>query len=310
VTTVLVTGGAGFIGSHIVDAYVKRGWAVRVLDDLSSGLRENVNPAAELLVGDLRDESLIERAIDGVDLVNHHAAQIDVRKSVNDPAFDADVNVVGSLRLLQAAVAAKVKKFIFASSGGATYGEPLFAPQNELHPQYPVSPYGCSKLALEGYLHYYRVVHGLETVALRYANVYGPRQRAEGEAGVIAIFGGKLIRGEAVTINGDGAQTRDYVSVQDVVRANMAVSELPLSGAFNVGTGIETSVNELFDIMCDVGGFPSNAAHGPTKKGEQQRSVLDGSKLRQAASLPDPVSLREGMAKTIAWLRTQESVPS
>ena len=243
---VLVTGGAGFIASHIADAYVERGWDVAVLDNFSTGVRENVNPKAELIEGDLNDPAVLARVKSGkFDVVNHHAAQIDVRVSVADPAFDAETNVVGALRLAQAALDSGVKKFIFASSGGAAYGEPLTAPQDESHPANPISPYGCAKLAFDYYLGYYRAVYGLQTASLRYGNVYGPRQRRDGEAGVIAIFGGKLLAGEPVVINGTGEQTRDYVFVGDVVRANMAVSEQELTGVFNVGTGVETDVVQL-----------------------------------------------------------------
>src|SRR5512133_994277 len=244
---VVVTGGAGFIGSHLVDGYVERGWNVTVLDDLSTGERSNVNPKARLVVGSVTDPGAVAEAVrPGVDLVNHHAAQMDVRKSVADPVFDAEQNVVGSLRLFEAAVKSGVKSVIFASSGGAAYGEPVFVPQTEEHPFAPMSPYGCAKLSVEHYLGYYRQVHGLRAVALRYGNVYGPRQKKHGEAGVVAIFAGKMLAGETVTINGTGLQTRDYVYVDDIVRANMAVSERELSGAFNVGTGVETSVVDLF----------------------------------------------------------------
>lgn len=305
--SVLVTGGAGFIGSHLVDAYLARGWKVRVLDDLSTGRRENVDPRAELVVGDLRDARAVEQALEGdFDLVSHHAAQMDVRRSVADPAFDADVNIVGALRLLQRAVERGVKKVIFASSGGAIYGEPDRAPQNEDHPVRPLSPYGCSKLAFETYLHFFHEAYGLRYTALRYANVYGPKQRPDGEAGVVAIFGGKLLRGEAVTINGDGGQTRDYVFVGDVVRANMAAYEHDLDGPFNVGTGVETSVNELYEVMSRVAGARLDATHGAAKPGEQRRSVLDPAKLRSAANLPEPISLADGLRKTINWMRSQE----
>ena len=278
--TAIVTGGAGFIGSHIVDAYIERGWRVIVIDDLSTGDRLNVNRRAELYVVDVRDAGPIIEEVQP-DLVNHHAAQIDVRKSVADPGEDADINVVGSIRLLQASAHAGVKRFIFASSGGAGYGEPLFAPQTEEHPLRPMSPYGCAKVAVEMYMSYYREVHGLSTVALRYANVYGPRQNTKGEAGVIAIFADRLLRGERVTINGSGDQTRDFVFVSDVVAANMAVTERPeLTGAYNVGTGIETSVNTLYAEMAKILGVSAPAHHGPAKAGEQMRSVLDGSLLQ------------------------------
>ncbi|HLJ75134.1 MAG TPA: NAD-dependent epimerase/dehydratase family protein, partial [Thermoanaerobaculia bacterium] len=193
---VLVTGGAGFIGSHVVDAYLERGWRVTVVDNLSTGNRRNLNPRAEFVEADIREVNLADIR---PDVINHHAAQMDVRRSVADPVFDADVNVIGSVRLLQQAVEIGVKRFVFASTGGAIYGEPLFAPQTEQHPTNPLSPYGCAKLAVEHYLNYFRVVHGLSTIALRYANVYGPRQNSKGEAGVIAIFAEKKLRGERAT---------------------------------------------------------------------------------------------------------------
>jgi len=302
---ILVTGGAGFIASHIVDAYVERGHDVTVLDDLSSGLRENVNPRAKLIVADLRDpataDSLRGR---GFDLLNHHAAQIDVRVSVADPAADAELNIVAALRLFQTLVDDGVKKIVFASSGGAGYGEPQYAPQDERHPLAPMSPYGCAKLAIDHYLHFYRTVRGIRAVSLRYANVFGPRQRKDGEAGVVAIFAGALLAGQRARINGSGEQTRDYVFIEDVVRANMAVSELDLDGIFNVGTGVETSVNELYALLCDVLGVDAAAEHGPAKAGEQIRSVLDATKLWTLAQLPPRTSLRDGLERTLAWMRS------
>lgn len=284
---VLVTGGAGFIGSHLVDAYLQRGWRVSVIDDLSTGDRRNLNPRATFYETDIR-----EALLDDIrpDVINHHAAQMDVRRSVADPVFDAEVNVVGSLRLLQKAVQIGVKRFIFASTGGAIYGEPLFAPQTEEHPTNPLSPYGCAKLAVEHYLNYFRAVHGLSTVTLRYGNVFGPRQNSKGEAGVVAIFISRLLAGETATINGDGAQTRDYVYVRDVVAANMAVTESSDAGPFNVGTGVETSVNQLAERI------GVRASHGPAKAGEQRRSVLDGARLGIAYT-----PLEEGLEETLAW---------
>ena len=290
---VLVTGGAGFIGSHIVDACLDRGWRVSVIDDLSTGDRRNVNPKAEFHEADLRDPAtmrIVERL--RPDVIVHEAAQVDLRKSVADPAGDAEINVVASIRLLDAAVRLGVKKFVFASSGGAAYGEPLFTPQTEEHPLNPVSPYGCAKVAVEHYMNAFRQVHGLATVALRYANVYGPRQSAIGEAGVIAIFADRMSRGEPVTINGDGGQTRDFVHVSDVVAANLeAIERDDVIGAFNVGTGIETSVNEIHRLLAKILGVTAPPRHGPAKAGEQRRSVLRPSSLQR-----EPVSLADGLA--------------
>ena len=308
--TAVVTGGAGFIGSHIADAYIERGWRVFVIDNLSTGDVRNVNSRAELHEIDVRDAGPLIAKIKP-DLVSHQAAQVDVRKSVADPAGDAEINVVASIRLLQACVDAGVKRFVFASSGGAAYGEPISAePQTEDHPLRPLSPYGCAKVAVEYYMNAFREVRGLSTVPLRYANVYGPRQSTRGEAGVIAIFADRMLRGEQVTINGTGEQTRDYVFVADVVNANMAVTEhADLAGPFNVGTGVETSVNDLYDAMAKVIGIATPAMHGPAKAGEQMRSVLDARKLRAIAQLPNPRPLAVGLKQTIEWFGERPSGP-
>ena len=305
---VLVTGGAGFIASHIVDAYIQRGYEVTVVDDLSSGRRENVNALAEFVHADIRRPETIKKLRGrGFELLNHHAAQIDVRVSVADPAADDELNIVAALRLFQALIDDGCRKIVVASSGGAIYGDPISAPQDEDHPTRPISPYGCAKLAVDQYLHYYSVVQGVPSVSLRYGNVYGPRQRKDGEAGVVAIFAGALLDGQQVRINGSGEQTRDYVFVNDVVRANMAASELELSGPYNVGTGIETSVNDLYDALCRATGVTAPAEHAPAKVGEQTRSVLDARRIREAAKLPEPVSLADGLRETVAWLRTKEA---
>ena len=308
---VVVTGGAGFIGSHVVDACVARGWRVTVIDDLSTGDRRNVNARAEIHELDVRD-GRVAALIAAIkpDVVSHHAAQMDVRRSVADPSFDAVVNVVGSVRLLQACVEAAAKRFVFASSGGAIYGEPITAPQDESHPAAPLSPYGCAKLAVEHYMHYFREVHGLSSVALRYANVYGPRQSAAGEAGVVAIFATRLLRGERATINGTGQQTRDFVYVDDVVAANVAACQAAWQGSFNVGTGLETSIDALHDLMAAEVADAKPAQHGPAKLGEQLRSVLDGRRLRALAALPEPVSLRDGLRATLEWFRATPALRS
>ena len=297
-THVLITGGAGFIGSHLADAYLARGWRVSVLDNLSTGSRDNVPRGAELIEADLSESAAIVARL-RPDIINHHAAQMDVRKSVADPAFDAEVNVVGSLRLLEKAKETGVKRFIFASSGGATYGEPLFVPQTEEHPARPMSPYGCAKLAVEHYMNYYRDVFGLSTAVLRYANVYGPRQSTKGEAGVVAIFARRLLAGQGVTINGEGDQTRDFVLVSDVVRANLAVTDdAAAGGAHNVGTGVETSVNELYAALSKIVPESQPARHGPAKAGEQMRSVIDGSRFAPY------VPLEKGLRETVDWFRS------
>jgi UDP-glucose 4-epimerase len=298
----LVTGGAGFIGSHIVDALIARGWKVSIVDDFSSGDRRNLNAKATLYEMDVNDAATLVREL-RPDLISHHAAQISVRTSVADPAADAERNIVASLRLLQAAVETKVKRFVFASTGGAIYGEPIRVPQDEEHPQRPLSPYGCAKLSVEHYLEYFRAVHGLSCVALRYANVYGPRQNAHGEAGVVAIFAERLLRGDDAVINGDGEQTRDFVYVSDVVEANLAAAEGEWQGSFNVGTGVETSINELYAAMAAAAGVDRPARHAEGKAGEQMRSVIDGSRLRALGKLPEPVKLGPGLDRTVEWFR-------
>lgn len=303
---VLVTGGAGFIASHIVDAHVERGDDVTIVDDFSTGSRENVNPVAKLIEGDLNDPSTIAsiRKLK-LDLVSHHAAQIDVRKSVADPAYDAELNVVASLRLFEAARSCGVQHIIFASSGGAAYGEPLFTPQTEEHPIRPMSPYGCAKASVEHYLYFYSAVYSIRHTALRYGNVYGPRQRPDGEAGVIAIFGNRMFAGQEVVINGTGEQTRDYVFVKDVARANIAAVERQLSGAFNVGTGVETSVVQLLDAMQTASGVTAKSSHAAGKAGEQMRSVLDASRIREEGRLSEFTKLPDGLRVTMEWLRSR-----
>jgi UDP-glucose 4-epimerase len=301
---VLITGGAGFIASHIVDAHIERGDDVTVVDDFSTGSRESLNPKAKLIEGDLNDEATIDaiRKLD-LDLVNHHAAQIDVRKSVADPAYDAQLNIVASLRLFEAARACGVQHIIFASSGGASYGEPEFVPQTEEHPIRPMSPYGCAKASVEHYLYFYSAVYGIRYTALRYGNVYGPRQRPDGEAGVVAIFGYRMFAGDEVIINGTGQQTRDYVFVKDVVAANLAAVDRQLVGSFNVGTGVETSVVELLNAMQRASGVSAKSRHAEAKAGEQMRSVLDARRIHEEGGVPPFVEIEDGLRVTMEWLR-------
>jgi UDP-glucose 4-epimerase len=301
---ILVTGGAGFIGSHVVDAYVAAGHRVIVVDDLSTGRRENVNPKATFLQIDIRSDklqSVFEH--ERVDVVNHHAAQMDVRRSVEDPIFDASVNITGGLNVLENCRRFGVKRFIFASTGGAIYGEQDYFPADENHPTRPLSPYGITKLATEKYLHYYREVFGLDHVILRYANIYGPRQNPHGEAGVVAIFTSKMLGGLQPTINGDGQQMRDYVYVGDVVQANLAALELNTSDTFNIGTGIETTVNELFLALRKLANASCVEHHGAAKPGEQQRSVLDSVKANTGLPWQPKTTLQEGLAKTVEYFR-------
>ncbi len=302
---ILVTGGAGFIGSHVVDAYLKLGHTVSVVDNLSTGKQENVNPRATLYQIDIRDLESIKKVFRDAsfDLVNHHAAQMDVRRSVEDPAFDASVNIVGLLNLLECSVKSGVSRFVFASSGGAIYGEQGYFPADEQHPTRPISPYGVAKLASEQYLYYYQTVYGLESVSLRYANVYGPRQNPEGEAGVVAIFTSRMLSDGNPMINGDGRQTRDYVYVGDVVAANVLALDLKPSAVFNVGTGKETDVNQLFHHLRNAIGAKCDERHGPAKKGEQLRSVLSHAKISKSLNWNPQVSLEEGLKLTVQYFR-------
>lgn len=302
---VLVTGGAGFVGSHVCDAYLADGWSVTIVDDLSSGRRRNVPDGADFVELDIRSPELRslmrEREFR---LVNHHAAQIDVRRSVAEPRHDASINVDGLLNLLEGARETGVERFVYVSSGGVVYGEPDELPIPRSAPKLPLSPYGVSKLAGEHYLLSYRLIHGLEYAALRYSNVYGPRQDPHGEAGVVAIFARRLLAAEPLVIFGDGEQTRDYVYVEDVASVNLLVSEVALPTpsspddvAFNVGTGIETSVNELARTMIEVSGNEVEARHAPARPGELRRNALDASELRALGWGPR-FSLREGLART------------
>jgi UDP-glucose 4-epimerase len=304
---VLVTGGAGFIGSHIVDAYIQAGHAVSVVDDLSTGKKANLNPRAKLHQADIRDAKAMAAIFtaEQFDVVNHHAAQMDVRRSVADPAFDADVNLVGMLTLLEAAVRNGVRKVVFASSGGAIYGEQDYFPADEKHPTRPISPYGVAKLSTENYLYYYKAVYGVDGVCLRYANVYGPRQNPEGEAGVIAIFATKMLTGGQPVINGPGTQTRDYVYVGDVVKANLLALTHQGSAIFNIGTGVETDVNQLFHELKKHTGSSCEERHAEGKKGEQLRSVLDNRKIREALGWSPAMTLADGMRQTVEFFRKQ-----
>jgi UDP-glucose 4-epimerase len=308
--TVCVTGGAGFIGSHVADAFLAAGRRVLILDNLSGGRRENVPQGAELHVLDIRSKEAADLVREsGIELLVHHAAQMDVRRSVEDPAFDADVNILGSLNLAEAARRGGVRQILFASTGGAIYGEQDYFPADENHPARPISPYGISKLSFERYLYYYHVAYGLDATCLRYANVYGERQNPHGEAGVVAIFLNRLLAGQAPTINGEGLQTRDYVHVSDVVRANVAAAGRPGFHIYNVGTGIETSVVDLYKEIARALGSGLQAQHGPAKPGEQQRSVVEGALGRRELGLPQPIPLHEGLARTAAWFRERAARP-
>jgi len=301
---ILVTGGAGFIGSHVAAAYVEAGHEVLVLDNLSSGKEGNVPPGARFVFCDVGSDTAAEAVRTfHPEVINHHAAQINVRRSVAEPVFDARENILGSLTLLEAARSAEVRKVIFASSGGAGYGEQEEFPADESHPLRPVSPYGVAKVSVELYLHFYRAQYGLSYTALRYANVYGPRQDPHGEAGVVAIFSERLLRGQTAIVNGDGEQTRDYVYVGDVVRANLAALTRGDGLAINIGTGIETDVNTLFRKLRDLSGSRQEEIHGPAMPGEQRRSVIENALAYNELGWYPETSLDDGLALTLAYFR-------
>jgi len=301
---IIVTGGAGFIGSHIVDAYLAKGHEVFVVDDLSTGSKTNLHKKATLYVIDLVDPALRKVLAEiSPDVVSHHAAQMNLRRSVEDPLFDARTNILGLLNVLEACKGLKVKKILFASSGGAVYGEQEKFPAAEDHPTRPLSPYGVSKITGEHYLYCYQSAFGIPYTALRYSNVYGPRQNSEGEAGVVAIFIRQLLDGRSPTINGDGKQTRDYVYVDDVVAANVAALESSFSGSLNIGTGKETTVLTIFSLLRDGLGVDIAALHGPAKVGEQERSCIDASRAGSAFGWTARTRLEEGLRETIAFYR-------
>ncbi len=306
---ILVTGGAGFIGSHVVDRCLSAGHEVVIVDNLSTGRRELVNPSARLAVVDLRNAELADVFhTERPDTVIHVAAQAEVRRSVEEPVFDADVNILGSVNLLECCRRFGVTRVVYSSSGGAVYGDTETLPTPEDHPARPASPYGVSKLTVEHYLACWRDLYGIPGVALRYANVYGPRQSPLGEAGVVAIFSHRLLRAEPAIINGDGLQTRDYVYVGDVAGANLRAVERPdVCGPINIGTGAQTSVVDLFEQLRAVAGVDARATHGPAKLGEQRRSVLDIGRARELLGWSPNVSLAEGLRRTVAHFSGEAS---
>jgi UDP-glucose 4-epimerase len=301
---IAVTGGAGFIASHIADAYLSLGHEVVIIDNLSTGKRENIPANARFIEMDVNDPGIPGLFMEEkFDIVNHHAAQMDVRVSVQDPTYDARINILGGINIYESALRSGVKKIIFASSGGTVYGEQEYFPADERHPTKPISPYGIAKLSNEQYLYYYAHVHGLPSVAFRYANIYGPRQNPHGEAGVIAIFAQKLLKGEQPVINGDGLQTRDYVYVGDVVAANILALQPQMIGAYNIGTGIETDVNTLFGHLRELTQSTCEEQHAPAKQGEQMRSVLSHERIFASFGWTPKMDIVEGLSKTVDSFR-------
>lgn len=299
---ILVSGGAGFIASHVSDALLEAGHEVHILDDLSGGRRENIPEGAVFHELDIRSEEASACMLEhGFEAFVHHAAQMDVRKSVADPQFDAAVNVLGLLNLMEAGRRAGLKKVVFASTGGAIYGEPEYAPQDERHVTRPLSPYGVTKLCAERYLDYYRNQYGIPFVALRYGNVYGPRQNPHGEAGVVAIFVQRMLQGEQPIVYGDGLQTRDYVYVGDVVQANLRALAYDGSGTFNIGTAVETSVNDLFDILRDRIASGMERRHEAGRPGEQRRSILAFDLARRELGWAPGTDIVHGLEETVKW---------
>jgi UDP-glucose 4-epimerase len=311
VVRILVTGGAGFIGSHVVDSFIEAGHDVIVVDDLSTGRRSNVPPEATFHHVDIRSPALANVfEAERPDVVSHHAAQVDVRRSVADPVFDADVNVLGSLNLLECCRVHGVRKVIYISSGGAIHGEPQYLPCDEDHPVQPLAPYGASKYIVERYLYLYREVHGLDYTVLRYGNVYGPRQDPHGEAGVVAIFTGQMLRGGTPVVNGSGEQERDFVYVEDCARANVLALERGGGGVFNLGSGMGTSVNRIFELLREIAGYDGDAVHGPAKAGETFQIFLDATRARQELFWEPTVDLEDGLERTVAYFRASMRVPA
>ncbi len=304
---ILVTGGAGFIASHIADAFIKDGHEVFILDNLSTGFEKNINPKARFIYDDIGNQQLSKLfEEEKFDVVNHHAAQMDVRRSVAEPAYDANTNIIGTINILQNCVKTGVKKFMFASTGGAVYGEQKYFPADENHSTFPLSPYGISKLAVEKYLFFYNVQYKLKYTVLRYANIYGPRQNPFGEAGVVAIFTNKLLKGEQPLINGSGLQTRDYVFVEDVVKANQLSLGDERSEIYNIGTGKETNVNDLYGMLNNIIRKGQIEKHGPAAPGEQLRSVIASDKFNHEFGWKPSTSLDEGLKKTVNYFQANQ----
>lgn len=304
---ILISGGAGFIGSHVADALLEEGHEVHIVDNLSGGFEHNVPEEATFHKMDIRDEQIHKLwAEENFSVLYHLAAQMDVRKSVADPQYDADVNVKGFLNLMEAGRKNGLEKTIFSSTGGAIYGEPEYAPQDENHPLKPLSPYGITKRVSELYLFFYEKTHGIDWISLRYGNVYGPRQSPHGEAGVIAIFTERMLQNQQAFINGDGKQTRDYVFVKDVVQANMKALIHDKNDIFNVGTGSETNVETLFQEIQRLTETTIDQKHAEAKPGEQQRSVLSTQKIENELGWQQNYTIKEGLYETVKWFSERQ----
>ena len=303
----IVTGGAGFIASHIVDKLIEQKNEVAVIDNLSTGKKENLNPKAVFYKIDIQDSKISEIfKKEKPDIVFHYAAQIDVRKSVENPIESAKTNILGSLNILENCRNFGVKKIIFASSGGAIYGETKIIPTPEGCPAQPISPYGIEKLVVENYLHFYKKEYGLDYLILRFANVYGPRQNSKGEGGVVAIFCAKLLDGSHPVVNGDGKQTRDFIFVDDIIKANILGLNKNESGVFNIGTGVETDINTVFEKLKEMFGSKVQETHGPGKAGEQKRSCLNCAKAEEELGWTAKYNLENGLKDTLLWFKSHK----
>jgi len=300
-----VTGGAGFIGSNVVDRYIRDGHEVTVLDDLSTGEFCNLHPDAVFCELDIRDRKAVLALLDAgaFEVVNHHAAQMDVRRSVKDPVFDAEVNIVGSLNLIQGAIRSGVRKMIYISTGGAVYGEPRSLPVKEDDSINPECPYGITKHTVEHYLYLYRMLEGLDYTVLRYPNVYGPRQSPKGEAGVIAIFAGLMLEGKTPTVYGNGDPQRDYVYVEDVAGANVLALTKAAGEIVNLGSEKGTSVMELYRRIAELTGFTGDPALAPLRRGEIEKIFLTGEKAFEVLGWQATTSVADGLARTVDWVR-------
>jgi UDP-glucose 4-epimerase len=306
---IMVTGGAGFIGSHVVDTFVENNHEVVVIDNLSTGRLSNLNPAAKFYEVDIRSPEMAEIfEKEKPQVVDHHAAQMDVRRSVEDPLFDADVNVMGSIKLIELARKYNVERFIYISTGGAVYGEPEYLPCDEDHPINPICPYGASKHTVEHYLYMYRELYDMEYVVLRYPNVYGPRQDPHGEAGVVAIFSGQMLKNAPVVINGDGDQERDFVYVGDCARANfLALQTENTNTIFNLGYGVGTTINEVYENLKDITSYELSADYGPAKAGETRRIFLEANRASKYLDWTPTIDLKDGLGETVDYFREKEA---